>query len=79
MTTMMEHPKHGRHPAVGHEVENMKAHGWTIMPPKVKEAAGLASGGKADEQLKTHVSEPFVVATHEAAEPRRRGPNKRKG
>lgn len=35
MITMMEHPKHGRHPATGHEVEHMKANGWTVSPPKV--------------------------------------------
>jgi hypothetical protein len=35
MITMMEHPKHGRHPAQGHEIEPMKAHGWTVRAPKV--------------------------------------------
>lgn len=34
MITMMEHPKHGRHPATGHEVEPLKAQGWTVCPPK---------------------------------------------
>lgn len=37
MVTMMEHPQHGRHPATGHEVEALKAQGWTVMPPKQKE------------------------------------------
>ena len=34
MTTMMEHPKHGRHPAIGTEIEAMKANGWTVCAPK---------------------------------------------
>ena len=36
MVTMREHPKHGRHPATGNEVEVLKASGWTVMPPKNK-------------------------------------------
>lgn len=39
MPTMMQHPKHGRHPATGHEIENMKANGWTVCPPKVAATA----------------------------------------
>jgi hypothetical protein len=37
MVTMMQHPQHGRHPAMGHEVEPLKAQGWIVMPPKIKE------------------------------------------
>jgi hypothetical protein len=36
MVTWMEHPKHGKHPAAGHEIESLKANGWTICAPKVK-------------------------------------------
>lgn len=42
MVTMMEHPKHGRHPAVGSEVEALKAQGWTVMPPKQKQEQVVA-------------------------------------
>jgi hypothetical protein len=45
----MQHPKHGKHPALGHEIEGMKANGWTVCPPKVKTAPeapqGAQSGG----------------------------------
>lgn len=34
MITMMEHPKHGRHPATGSEIEALKAAGWTVRAPK---------------------------------------------
>jgi len=30
MVTWMEHEKHGRHPAIGQEVESLKNQGWTI-------------------------------------------------
>lgn len=30
MVTWMEHEKHGRHPAIGQEVEALKNQGWTI-------------------------------------------------
>jgi hypothetical protein len=36
MITMMEHPKHGRHPATGHEIAHLKALGWTECAPKAK-------------------------------------------
>ena len=36
MVTWMIHPKHGAHPAVGGEIEGMKANGWTVRAPKVK-------------------------------------------
>jgi hypothetical protein len=35
MITMMEHPKHGRHPATGSEIEALKAAGWTVRAQKV--------------------------------------------
>lgn len=38
MTIMMEHPKHGRHPAMGSEVAHLKTLGWTVRPTKVKTA-----------------------------------------
>jgi hypothetical protein len=38
MVTWMEHPQHGKHPAIAHEVEAMQANGWTKCAPKVKEA-----------------------------------------
>lgn len=38
MITMMEHPKHGRHPATGHEIAHLKTLGWTECAPKVKPA-----------------------------------------
>lgn len=38
MVIWMIHPKHGQHPAMGHEVEAMKANGWVLRPPKVTSA-----------------------------------------
>lgn len=35
MATLMEHPRHGRHYASGHEIESMKANGWLIVIPPV--------------------------------------------
>lgn len=67
MATMMQHPKHGKHPATGHEVEYMKAQGWTICPPKVKEAAPVVALDASDHPADM------------APAPRRRGPNKPKG
>ena len=36
MPVWMTHPKHGRTPAIGAEVEWNKAHGWVIEPPRLK-------------------------------------------
>jgi hypothetical protein len=49
MVTMMEHPKHGRHPAMGHEIEALKASGWTVMPPKEKQAPVQESSSTEEE------------------------------
>jgi hypothetical protein len=47
MTTMMQHPKHGKHPATGHEIEHMKTLGWTVCPPKVKTAPEAPQGAQS--------------------------------
>ena len=87
MTTMMEHPKHGRHPATGHEVAHMKTLGWTVCPPKVKgaqlvpmtqEHVDLAVREGMGQTSDVRFIESDYIADPVAA-PRRRGPNKRKG
>lgn len=50
MVTMMEHPKHGRHPATGAEIEALKANGWQVMPPKSKVLAEAAKEEVQDEE-----------------------------
>lgn len=47
MVTWMEHPKHGRHPAVGGEIDGLKANGWTICAPKKED--GIADPIKMND------------------------------
>lgn len=51
MTTMMEHPKHGRHPAIGSEIEAMKANGWTVRAPKVAEEPVTSPKQQGDDHI----------------------------
>lgn len=87
MTTMMQHPKHGKHPAVGHEIEYMKANGWTVCPPKAKaefvpitqEHIDLIKREGMGQTSDVRFIESEVLTTAVPAQKRRRGPNKPKG
>lgn len=72
MTTTMEHPKHGRHPAIGSEIEHMRANGWTVCAPKGALTAPEAPQGAI---ASGHV-ETAAAITGTPPVRRTRGPNK---
>ena len=57
MVTWMIHPKHGAHPAVGGEIEGLKANGWTVRPPK--NAPVVSVDDSHIENLKAALTEDF--------------------
>ena len=79
MTTMMQHPQHGKHPATGHEVEHMKTLGWAVCPPKVKEVPQEAEVAAAPEiAFLDGVTAAVQTQIDNKPAPKRRGPNKPK-
>ena len=81
MTTMMEHPKHGRHPAVGSEIESMKENGWTVRAPKVSDAPTDNIKHQGDEHIaliKTAITHTFPPAPAQVDQLRIKRPYNRK-
>jgi hypothetical protein len=64
MVTWMIHPKHGAHPAVGGELEGLKANGWTVRPPK--NAQGVAHEALIGSEHIDAIKKPLEKSFEEA-------------
>jgi hypothetical protein len=78
MITWMQHIEHGKYPAQQSEIEALELSGWTICPPKVKQAVEQISAHKTQGDdhialIKSVISESFAPPVRDKIRGNRRG------